>query len=42
MKKIKIYRNVAKLKSIGLFYFDTKTEGPTILCLHGRYGRAET
>lgn len=38
----KIHRNVAKLKSIELFYLDTKTEGPTILCLHGRWGRAET
>lgn len=42
MGKIKIYRNIAKLKSINMFYFDTKTEGPTILCLHGRWGRAET
>jgi len=42
MKKAKIYRNIAKLKSIDMFYFDTKTEGPTILCLHGRWGRAET
>ncbi len=42
MGKIKIYRNIAKLKSIDMFYFDTKTEGPTILCLHGRWGRAET
>lgn len=38
----RIYRNIAKLKSVDLFYFDTKTEGPTILCLHGRWGRAET
>lgn len=30
------------MKSIDLFYFDTKTEGQTILCLHGRGGRAET
>jgi pimeloyl-ACP methyl ester carboxylesterase len=42
MEKTKIYRNIAKLKSIDMFYFDTKTEGPTILCLHGRWGRAET
>lgn len=42
MEKIKIYRSIAKLKDIDLFYFDTKTEGPTILCLHGRWGRAET
>jgi 2-succinyl-6-hydroxy-2,4-cyclohexadiene-1-carboxylate synthase len=38
----RIYRNVAKLKSIDLFYLDTKSEGPAILCLHGRWGRAET
>lgn len=42
MSKVKIYRNIAKLKSIDMFYFDTKTEGSTILCLHGRWGRAET
>ncbi len=42
MGKTKIYRNIAKLKSIDIFYFDTKTEGPTILCLHGLWGRAET
>jgi pimeloyl-ACP methyl ester carboxylesterase len=42
MEKVKIYRNIAKLKDIDMFYFDTRTEGPVILCLHGRYGRAET
>ncbi|QWU13677.1 2-succinyl-6-hydroxy-2,4-cyclohexadiene-1-carboxylate synthase [Paenibacillus sophorae] len=42
MEKTKIHRNIAKLKSIDLFYLDTKTDGPTILCLHGRWGRAET
>lgn len=42
MREIKIYRNVAKLKEIDMFYLDTKTEGPVILCLHGRWGRAET
>ena len=42
MEKIKVYRNIAKLKSTDMFYFDTKTQGPTILCLHGRWGRAET
>jgi pimeloyl-ACP methyl ester carboxylesterase len=42
METIKIYRNIAKLKNIDLFYFDTKTNGPVILCLHGRWGRAET
>ena len=42
MSKVKIFRNIAKLKSIDLFYFDTRTQGPTILCLHGRWGRCET
>lgn len=42
MDRIKIHRNLAKLKSIDLFYFDTKTKGPAIVCLHGRWGRAET
>lgn len=42
MGNVKIYRNIAKLKNIDMFYFDTKTEGQTILCLHGRWGRAET
>lgn len=42
MGEVKIYRNIAKLKNMDMFYFDTKTEGPTILCLHGRWGRAET
>ncbi|WP_218642535.1 alpha/beta fold hydrolase [Paenibacillus borealis] len=38
----KIYRNLAKLNSLEMFYLDTRTEGPVILCLHGRWGRAET
>jgi len=42
MENVKIFRNIAKLKNIDMFYFDTKTEGQTILCLHGRWGRAET
>ena len=42
MEKNKFYRSIAKLNSIDMFYFDTKTEGTTILCLHGRWGRAET
>jgi len=42
MNKVKIYRNIAKLKSIDMFYYDTKSDGPIILCLHGRWGRAET
>ena len=42
MEKVKIYRTVSKLKSIDVFYFDTRTDGPVIVCLHGRWGRAET
>lgn len=42
MKEVKIYRNIIKLKNIEMFYLDTKTEGPVILCLHGLWGRAET
>ena len=42
MEEVKIYRDIARLKDIDIFYFDTKTEGPVILCLHGRWGRAET
>lgn len=33
---------MVKLKSTDLFYRDTKTAGPIILCLHGRWGRGET
>lgn len=42
MEKVKVCRSLIKLESIDMFYFDTKTEGPVILCLHGRWGRAET
>lgn len=42
LEAVRIHRNIAKLKDIDMFYFDTKTEGSIILCLHGRYGRAET
>lgn len=42
MERTKIYRNTARLKSVDMFHFDTRTEGPTVLCLHGRWGRAET
>ncbi len=41
-ENIIIHRNIAKLKNIDMFYFDTKTDKPVILCLHGRWGRAET
>lgn len=42
METIKIYRKVAKLNKIDMFYFDTQCSDKTILCLHGMYGRAET
>lgn len=42
MERVRIYRNVAKLNNIDMFYLDTKTEGQVIVCLHGMYGRAET
>ena len=35
MNKVKIYRNIANLKDIDTFYFDTKTGETAILCLHG-------
>lgn len=42
MNIIKIHRSVVKLNGINIFFRDTKTNGPTILCLHGRWGRGET
>lgn len=42
MEWVKIYRNLVHLKNVDLFYRDTKTNGQTILCLHGRWGRGET
>ncbi len=39
---INIHRHTIQLREVKLFYLDTHTEGPVILCLHGRYGRAET
>lgn len=38
---VKITRNVARLKEIELLYLDTGTKAPAILCLHGRWGRAQ-
>ncbi|MBY9079461.1 alpha/beta hydrolase [Paenibacillus sp. HN-1] len=37
-----LHRRVARLKDIDLFYLDTGSKGPAILCLHGRWGRGET
>ncbi len=42
MAEVKIFRDVARLPGIEIFYRDTKTDGQTILCLHGRWGRGET
>jgi pimeloyl-ACP methyl ester carboxylesterase len=42
MSNIRIYRDVAQLGPIGVFYRDTRTNGQPILCLHGRWGRGET
>jgi pimeloyl-ACP methyl ester carboxylesterase len=42
MENIQIHRKMAKLGKINIFYRDTKTDGQTILCLHGRWGRGET
>jgi 2-succinyl-6-hydroxy-2,4-cyclohexadiene-1-carboxylate synthase len=33
---------MVNLNGVDIFYRDTRTEGPTILCLHGRWGRGET
>jgi len=40
--KVAIHRGMIELDGIDLFIRDTKTEGPAILCLHGRWGRGET
>ena len=37
-----IHREIVQLNGIEIFYRDTRTEGPAILCLHGRWGRGET
>ncbi len=42
MDGVKIFRDVARLQGIDIFYRDTKTESQPILCLHGRWGRGET
>lgn len=41
MQPVRIFRSVAALERLNLFYMDTRTEGPAILCLHGRWGRAQ-
>ncbi len=42
MDNVKIHRNIVRINDINIFYFDTQTKGEVILCLHGRWGRAET
>ena len=42
MSQIKIYRKIMQLNEIDLFYLDTMIGATTIVCLHGRWGRAET
>jgi pimeloyl-ACP methyl ester carboxylesterase len=42
MNNITIHRAIAHLQNIDIFYRDTRTDGPAILCLHGRWGRGET
>jgi len=42
MGKVKIHRKIVNLNKGNLFLLDTETEGPAILCLHGRWGRGET
>jgi pimeloyl-ACP methyl ester carboxylesterase len=37
-----VCRKTADLAGVEIFYLDTETSGPAILCLHGRWGRAET
>lgn len=38
---VSITRKKVILNNIELFVLDTETEGPAILCLHGRWGRGE-
>ena len=42
MNRIKIYRDMVHVNGVDIFYRDTQTDGPAILCLHGRWGRGET
>lgn len=37
-----IRRRTIKVNGIGIFYLDTETDRPPILCLHGRWGRGQT
>ena len=42
MPEIKVFRGVARLQNVDLFYMDTRSDKQAIVCLHGRCGRAET
>jgi len=42
MNKLKVYSEKAQVNQITLHYLDTKSEGDTIICLHGLWGRGET
>lgn len=42
MNNVKIHRSIARVNGIDLFYMDTQLGDNVILCLHGRWGRAET
>jgi hypothetical protein len=37
-----IRRSIARIGDIDMFCRDTNTDGPAMLCLHGRWGRGET
>lgn len=39
---ITMYRQIVNINGVDIFYRDTQTAGPIILCLHGRWGRGET
>jgi pimeloyl-ACP methyl ester carboxylesterase len=42
MGNVKIQREIIKINDVDIFYMDTQTQAEAILCLHGRWGRAET
>lgn len=42
MPESEVYRNTVTVNGVGLFYRDTGSANPSMLCLHGRWGRGET
>ncbi len=42
MSEVKVYRSIAKLSNVDLFFMDSQMGNIVIICLHGRCGRAET